>query len=114
VRAAEHAPRGPFQLLELRNGFVEIIERGDGVIGERPRVSPPHPEREIIILAKNTACHTNRVAQQCLGFLEALQLKKTLRAVIGRSESLFMFFAIELQVSRVYVSSHAQGLFKPS
>ena len=39
VRAAEHAPRGPFQLLELRNGFVEIIERGDGVIGERPRVS---------------------------------------------------------------------------
>ena len=25
-----------------------------------------------------------------------------------------MFFAMELHVSRVYVSSHAQGLFKPS
>ena len=83
VRAAEHAPRGPFQLLELRHGFAEIIERGDGVIVERPRVSPPHPKRDMMILSKNTACHAHRFAQQCLGFFEALQLKKTPRVVVG-------------------------------
>ena len=40
VRATEHAPRGPFQLLERVHGLAEIIERGAGVLVERPRVSP--------------------------------------------------------------------------
>ena len=35
VRAAEHAPRGPFQLLERRHCLAEIVERGAGVPAER-------------------------------------------------------------------------------
>ena len=31
VRTAEHAPRGPFRLLERRHGLAEIVERGGGV-----------------------------------------------------------------------------------
>ena len=36
VRATEHAPRGPFRVLERRHGFAEIVERGGGVLGRRP------------------------------------------------------------------------------
>ena len=32
VRAAKHAPRGPFRVLERRHGFAEIVERGAGVL----------------------------------------------------------------------------------
>ena len=32
VRATEHAPRGPFHVLERRHGLAEIIERGAGVL----------------------------------------------------------------------------------
>ena len=97
-------------LLRQAGAFREGAELQDRVMDSMDL----EREKGITILAKNTACHTNRVAQQCLGFLEALQLKKTPRAVIGRSESLFMFFAPELQTSGVYVSSQAQGLFNPS
>ena len=38
VRAAEHAPRDPFRLLERRHGLAEIVERGGGVLEERRRV----------------------------------------------------------------------------
>ena len=38
VRAAEHAPRSPLRLLELRHGLAEIIERGAGVGVKRSRV----------------------------------------------------------------------------
>ena len=31
MRAAEHAPRGPFRLLVHRHGLAEIVERGAGV-----------------------------------------------------------------------------------
>ena len=31
MRAAEHALRGPFNLLERRHGLAEIVERGAGV-----------------------------------------------------------------------------------
>ena len=31
VRASEHAPRGPFRVLERRHGLAEIVERGGGV-----------------------------------------------------------------------------------
>ena len=57
--AAVHAPRGPSRLFERRHGLAEIIERGGLVHVERPRVSPPHPEREIITLAENASRHGN-------------------------------------------------------
>ena len=31
VRAAKHAPRHPFRLLERRHGLADIVERGAGV-----------------------------------------------------------------------------------
>ena len=37
MRAAEHAPRGPFYILERRHGLAEIVERGIVVLVERPR-----------------------------------------------------------------------------
>ena len=52
VRTAEHAPRDPFRILERRYGLAEIVERGTGVLVERPPVKQPHSEREIIILSK--------------------------------------------------------------
>ena len=48
MRAAEHAPRCPFQILEHLHAFAEIIARGAGVIAECYRVSPPNLERELI------------------------------------------------------------------
>ena len=42
VRAAEHAPRGPFRVLERRHGLAEIVERGASVLVERPRALQPH------------------------------------------------------------------------
>ena len=72
VRAAEHAPRGPFQLLERRHCLAEIVERGAGVPAERIGASPPYPEREIVTLSTNASGHGNLFAQQRLGFFEAL------------------------------------------
>ena len=40
MRTPEDAPRGPFQILELRHGLADIVERGAGVPVERPRVNP--------------------------------------------------------------------------
>ena len=44
MRAAEHAPRGPFRVLEGRHGLAEIVERGPGDPGagtvDRGRVPP--------------------------------------------------------------------------
>ena len=31
MRAAKHAPRDPFRILERRHGLAEIVERGTGV-----------------------------------------------------------------------------------
>ena len=42
MRAAEHAPRDPFTFLERRHGLAEIVERGVGVLVERPRVIKLH------------------------------------------------------------------------
>ncbi len=39
MRAAEHAPRGPFRVLERRYGLAEIVERGAGVLAERYSVT---------------------------------------------------------------------------
>ena len=79
----EHAPRGPSYLLERPHGLAEIVERGAFRFVERPRTSPPHPERDMMIIPENTARHAHLFAQQCLGFFEALQLKKTPRVVVG-------------------------------
>ena len=39
VCAAEHAPRDSFHILERCHGLAEIVERGVGVVVERPRVT---------------------------------------------------------------------------
>ena len=41
VLAAEHAPRGPFRLLEHLQRLLEILERGSGVTVEKPPVVRP-------------------------------------------------------------------------
>ncbi len=64
VRATEHAPRGPFRVLESRHAFAEIVERGGGVIAERPRVNRPHLQREFVALSENAPRHGLRFAQQ--------------------------------------------------
>ena len=72
VCTTEHASGGPFRILERRHGFAEIVERGGGVLVDRPPVSPPHPEREIITFSENASCHGYRFAHQRFGFFEAL------------------------------------------
>ena len=57
VRASEHAPRGPFRVLERRHGLAEIVERGGGVHVERRRVSPPHLERDFMSFSENASRH---------------------------------------------------------
>jgi hypothetical protein len=53
--ATEHAPGGPFQLLERRHGLAEIVERGAVFRVERHRIICPYREREII--ANGTTTH---------------------------------------------------------
>ena len=55
VRTTKHAPRGPCQILEHIYGLAEIVERGVGVLVERPRVKPPHPDRSLMILFEDTS-----------------------------------------------------------
>ena len=57
VRATEHAPRGSFGVLERFHGFKEILGRGGGVLGERRRVTPPHPERGLVTLREDPSRH---------------------------------------------------------
>ena len=67
VFAAEHAPGGPYRVLERRDGLAEIgiVERhGGAVFVERPRVIPPQPERLFITLSENAPRHEHRFAQQ--------------------------------------------------
>ena len=47
MRATEHAPRGPFRLLECPLGLAEIVEGGTFVLAERPRVIPPRDPASI-------------------------------------------------------------------
>ena len=53
VRGTEHAPRGPFDLLERIHGLAEIVERGGGVMVECLRVNPPRLERVVMVLAED-------------------------------------------------------------
>ena len=66
-----------------------------------------------MIRSKNALRHGNCFAQQRLGFFEAIYPHKGVRVVVGCNESSFMFFAVELQTSGIYVSQHAVGFFKP-
>ena len=68
ARAAEDAPRGPFQLLERRHGLAEILERRAPVLVERHRVRPQYLKRVLVILAESASRHGNRFAHQRLGF----------------------------------------------
>ena len=67
--------------------------RGAGVHVERPRVSPLHHEREIMILSENASRHGYHFAQQCLGFSEAPKVIKGVRVVVGCHEGVSIFFA---------------------
>ena len=64
MRTAEHAPPDPFRVLERRLDLAEIGERGGGVVVERLRVTPPHPERELMTIAEDASRHGHRFAQQ--------------------------------------------------
>ena len=72
VRATKNSPRDPFRVFERRHGLAEVVERGGVVSVERRRVNRPHREREMIALTENASRHGNRLAQQRLGFFEAL------------------------------------------
>ena len=64
IRAAEHAPRDPFYLLERRHGLVEIVKRGAGVSVEGLCVKPPYPERECMNISESASRHGHYFAQQ--------------------------------------------------
>ena len=81
---------------------------------ERPRGKPPHLKREVIRLSENASRHGNHFAKQRPGFFEVLTSNEGQRVVVGRSEGLWMFLAMDFQTSRVYVSPHTYGLFVPS
>ena len=83
----EHALGRTSSLLKRFHGLAEIVERGTGVPVEGHRVIHPYPEREILTIAENASRRGYRFAQQCLGFFEALQLKKTPRVVVGSSDT---------------------------
>ena len=71
MRATEHAPRGPFRLLERIYGLAEIVERGASVVVDCQRAIPPHPDRSLIILSEDASRHGHHFAQQQLGLCEA-------------------------------------------
>ena len=83
VRTSKHASRDPFRVLARRHGLAEIVKRRAVGFVERLRVNPPQPEREIVTLSENSLRRWHRFAHQCLGFFEALCLKKTPRVVVG-------------------------------
>ena len=45
MRATEHAPRGPFRVLERRHGLAEIVERGARADRLSPAGKSPHCRR---------------------------------------------------------------------
>ena len=72
VLATEHAPRGPFRLLERLHALAKIVERRAVVLVERLRVIRPHQERQIKTISEDTSRHGHRFAQECFGFCVAL------------------------------------------
>ena len=76
VRASEHAPRDPLPLLERRHGLAEVVECRAVVLVNFLRIIHLHRERDRIISSKNAPRHGYRLAQECLGFFEAVQTVK--------------------------------------
>ena len=113
MRDSEHAPRGPFCLIERLHGLAEIIKRGVGVRVERNCVTQPHLERGFITFSENASRHGNIFAHQWLGFSVALKFKKGRPVVADFYEGVFTFFAMKLNIPKIYISTHAQSL-KPS
>ncbi len=72
VCATHHTPYNPFHILERRDGLAEIVERGGGVLAERPRVIFPKLERESMSLSENASRHRHRSAEKRLGIFETL------------------------------------------
>jgi hypothetical protein len=64
VRSSEHVPRGPFRFLDHRHGLAQIVERGTVVKVEQSRANQPHPERDIIRLAKNAQRYGHHFTKQ--------------------------------------------------
>ena len=88
VSATKHAPHDPRRLLKCIYGLAEIIERGAGVLVERPRVIQLHPEREMMTLAENASRHGKYLAQEIPGFFEAPYNHKAVRIVVGRKNGM--------------------------
>ena len=114
MKPSEHALRGQRQFLEPPHGLEEIVECRAGVVVEHCCVIPPHPDRDFMTLAKNALRHGYHLAQNRLGFFEALGILKGARVVHGRYEGVFMVRTVELQTSKIYVSLNRIGLIKPS
>ena len=91
MRATEHAPRGPFRLLECRYGLADIVECGGGVAADRLRVKLPQTDRDVTAVSGNASRHGNCSAQQRPGFFEALETKEGQRVVVLIITSLFAF-----------------------
>ena len=100
MRTTKHPSRDPFRLLERGHGLAEMVERRAVVPAARLRVTPPHPERDIVTLSENTACYAHRFAQQCLGFFEALCIDKVPCVIIGFSKG-FHILLCALKLWRV-------------
>ena len=83
VRATEHAPRGPFRVLERRHCLAEVVERGVGVPDERYSIIHTHHERESMSFSKNASRYGYCFAHQRPGFFQALYLQKGHRVVGG-------------------------------
>ena len=108
MRASEHAPRGPFQLLERRHGLADIVERGDGVPVERVRV----PIKRILTftMAPAASCYAT------LGFV-TFYFAVTLLAMCPIEANLrfiaaawYMAFAAIVAYTRYRVRRHRQIL----
>ena len=65
-------------------------------------------ESQIMLGTKRASCVRYGFAQDWLGFHRgALETKKHPRSCAGFSSVVSMFFAIELQSSKLYISPHA-------
>ena len=114
VRAAEHAPRGRFNLLERIYGLAKIVERGGRVRVERRLVTRPHSERVIMRRPKDASRNGQRFARQRLCFFEAHRVDEPHCIAERFSKGFFMCLAIELQASGVDFSLQKHGLLMPS
>jgi hypothetical protein len=57
--------------------------------------------------AENAARHGYYFAQEWLGFSKALKIKKGRPVVAGFYEGIFTFFAMKLNIPKIYISTHA-------